>query len=80
MSYIHISSKEEKNKKGKTRHTRIFSDSYGLYQEDNYENKFFTDKQEDKYREKMINNGYEVRFEYLNLSDFSTRIQWIKYT
>jgi hypothetical protein len=80
MSYKHISSKEEFNREKKRRHTRIFTDSFGVYQEDNYENKFFTNKKEQKYREKMIEDGYEIRFEYLNLKDFSTRVQWIKYS
>jgi hypothetical protein len=78
MSYKHISSEKVKNKQGKIRHIRKFSDSYGFYQEDNYENNFFTDKKEEKYREKMFNDGYVIRFEYLNLSNLSTRIQWIK--
>lgn len=78
MAYKYISSKEEFNKKDKRKHTRIFTDSFGLYQEDNYENKFFTDKKEQKYRKDMIDDGYEIRFEYLNLEDLSTRIQWIK--
>jgi hypothetical protein len=80
MSYKHISSKVVFNKNGKRKHARIFTDGYGVYQEDNYENKFYTNISEEKYRKNMINSGYEIRFEYLNLKDYSTRIQWIKWS
>lgn len=78
MAFKHISSSEE-IRNNERKHTRTFSDSFGLYQEDNYGKKFFRGNEEEEYKNKMIKDGYVLRFEHIDLKNLSTRIQWIKY-